>query len=577
LTEGNVPAALIPGWSSQPSLCSGRGRLGSRVCLILLLVGWAIWLRPTDVPAATEILVGTYPNPPLVFRDSDGRYRGIYIDILAHIARQRGWTIRYVYGSWDEGLGRLRRQEMDLLLAIGYTPERAELYDFNRETVLVNSGRVYVSRGGKLGSLWELTGKRLAVVRGDVYYEMFRQFHQMLGIRPEFMEVEGYADALRTLEARRADAALVPRIFGAYEGKQFSVVATDVMFGTVDLRFAGPKGRRPDLLEALDASLQELKADKGSVYYRSQLAWLEGMAALLLPGWLKPEWAIGGVVSIIGLIGGMALILRWQLRIRTAALRESLAVQERIASELQVARDIQRSSMPSRFPEHPDYEIHACLEPARAVGGDFYDCFIATPKCLAFFLGDVSDKGIPAALFMAATKTVLATSARLSANPGEMVASANLHATCNNELSMFATVICGLLELDSGSIRYTNAGHNPPILLRADGRVDLLAAGRYPALGLDEDATYGESPAMLAPGDTLFLYTDGITEAMDPSGRQFLEERLEAELLRLRDLPVVDLIQQTVDCVRAHAADAPQSDDIAILAIRRRPLAGSRA
>ena len=526
---------------------------------------------PVSAQTAGPIRVGTYANEPLVFRDAGGAPQGIYIDLLKEMARKQGWTLRYVEGTWDECLQRLQRGEIDLLVAIGYSEERSRLFDFSREPVVVNWGQVYVAPRSPIRSLLDLTGRTLAVLRGDVYYESLKRTQAILKVFPTFVEVDSYRETLRLVAEGRAEAALVPRIFGAYHERLFAVEKTTIMFSPTELRFAARKGTQGPLLETLDRELRALKADKRSAYYRALNVWIEGVRTLVFPKWLNPFWVVGGAASVGVLIVGMNLLLRRQVRLRTAALKASLAAQEKIASELRIAREIQMSSIPHEYPALPGWDIHGILQPAREVGGDFYDCALLDERRLYVTLGDVSDKGVPAALFMAATKTRLGASVAAAGSPAAVLTRVNRDTVRNNDLCMFVTVWCGILDVGSGRITYANAGHNPPAVRRADVRVEFLDLASAPALGIDEDAAYREGTTTLEPGDVLVMYTDGVTEALDAREELFSEDRLQTELAAsgLRDAR--DLAGRVLARVAAFAGDTPQADDIALLVLRRNP------
>jgi phosphoserine phosphatase RsbU/P len=535
----------------------------------LLVVLLLLPARPVSAQTAGPVRVGTYANEPLVFRDAGGASQGIYIDLLKEIARKQGWTLRYVEGTWDECLQRLERGEIDLLVAIGYSEERTRLFDFSREPVVVNWGQVYVAPRSPIRSLLDLTGRTLAVLRGDVYYESLKRTQDILKVFPTFVEVDSYRETLRLVAEGRAEAALVPRIFGAYHERLFAVEKTTIMFSPTELRFAARKGTQGPLLETLDRELRALKADKRSAYYRALNVWIEGVRTLVFPKWLNPFWVVGGAASVSVLIVGMNLLLRRQVRLRTAALKASLAAQEKIASELRIAREIQMSSIPREYPALPGWDIHGVLQPAREVGGDFYDCALLDERRLYVTLGDVSDKGVPAALFMAATKTRLGASVAAAGSPAAVLTRVNRDTVRNNDRCMFVTVWCGILDVGSGQITYANAGHNPPAVRRADGRVEFLDFASAPALGIDEDAAYREGTTTLEPGDVLVMYTDGVTEALDAREELFSEDRLQTELAASGLCDARDVAGRVLARVAAFAGDTPQADDIALLVLRR--------
>lgn len=543
---------------------------------------WWVWLSgwllagtlvlfafPPPSQAANTIRVGTYPDEPLVFRDGKGIPHGVYIDLLEYVAKEEGWTLQYIEGSWEECLRRLQRAEIDLLLAIGYSVERSRRFDFTTQPVVVNWGQVYVRADSSIMSLLDLTDRTLAVLRGDIYYESLKSTRDILKVYPKFVEVDTYGATLRLLAEGKVDAALVPRLFGATHDRNLPIQKTSIMFSPTELRFAAPRGKQKELLAVLDRHLAELKADKRSAYYRSLNVWIEGVQTLVFPKWLNPLWVIGGVASTGLLVVGMNLLLRRQVRLRTDALRASLAAQERIASDLRIAHDIQMSFVPTRYPEVPGYEIHGTLQPAREVGGDFYDCFSLDGDHLCLVLGDVSGKGVPAALFMAVTKTLLTATALAAHSPAPLLTSVNERVSRNNDTCMFVTVFCGILHIPSGRIVYTNAGHNPPAVVRHAGGVEVLEAARSPALGIDEETRYEVFDVKLDFGDTLFMYTDGVTEAINSQEEMFSERRLRAELSASSVHSAHDLVTRMLENVMAYSGEVPQADDIAMLVLHR--------
>ena len=247
---------------------------------------------------------------------------------------------------------------------------------------------------------------------------------------------------------------------------------------------------------------------------------------------------------------------------------------ERLASlhkELEVASSIQRAIVPSRFPPFPgrtEFAIHASMMPAKAVGGDFFDFFFIGQDRLAFVIGDVSGKGVPSALFMAVCRTLLKATAQAGAPPDACIAQVNRALASEGVASMYVTVFYGVLDTRTGRVEFCNAGHNPPYVMRADGRVEPLAQAGGMVVGLFEDAAYDAGAIALGPGDGIFMYTDGVTEAIDPSGEEFTTVRLVPCLAGCRGQALDEVIRSVGAAVSAFAAEAPQADDITMLALR---------
>jgi len=243
---------------------------------------------------------------------------------------------------------------------------------------------------------------------------------------------------------------------------------------------------------------------------------------------------------------------------------------ERMQQELNVGRDIQMSMLPVDFPPFPErteFSIHALLKPAREVGGDFYDFFFVSDDEICLVLGDVSGKGVPAALFMAVTKTMIKTQAADDSSPASIVTRVNEELSADNPACMFVTLFVAIVNVRSGELRFTNAGHNPPYILRGDGKLDCLDQRHGPIIGAVEGVAFREDQIQIGEQDTLLLFTDGVTEAMDTSDQLYSEDRLE-EFLRKADNTPDQLTGDVLNAVEQFATGAEQADDITLLAFR---------
>ena len=254
-----------------------------------------------------------------------------------------------------------------------------------------------------------------------------------------------------------------------------------------------------------------------------------------------------------------------------AAMADEIRAKQHRRQEMQAAASIQQSILPPPLPHDgagAAVDLHGEMHPAREIGGDFYDYFLLGGTHLALTIADVSGKGIPAALFMAVSRTVL----RSVSGVDDMVArmaEANRLLSAENTASMFVTMFHGVLDLATGLLRYCNAGHNPPYLLRVGGREALQPTGI--AFGLDADMPYRIDETVLQPGDALFMFTDGITECFDRDGEEFGNVRLEEALEAGRGRGAAELVAGVLEATSAFAAGAEQSDDITCLTLRYRP------
>jgi len=258
---------------------------------------------------------------------------------------------------------------------------------------------------------------------------------------------------------------------------------------------------------------------------------------------------------------------------RTEELRLTTAEKERFAGELRIASEIQRSILPRTFPPFPerdDFEIYAETLPAREMGGDFYDFFLIDAERLGFVIADVSGKGVPAAIFMAVTRSLLKATALTAIPPGDCLRHVNDLLCQDNASAMFITVFYGILHTRTGEVVYGSAGHYLPFLLRDVSGIESLRSTGGMALGVLDTARFETRSTLLRKGDTLFLYTDGITEAIDRDERMFAEGRLRAFLDRTNGWSPSAMIQGLVSEVRKFSGDVPQYDDITALALRYR-------
>jgi phosphoserine phosphatase RsbU/P len=277
-------------------------------------------------------------------------------------------------------------------------------------------------------------------------------------------------------------------------------------------------------------------------------------------------------ISLLGnALGRMQLELKDYIR----DLEITTTAKERFESELNIAHDIQQGMIPKIFPPFPnreDIDIYALLEPARQVGGDLYDFFFLDDETLCFAIGDVSDKGVPASLMMAITITLLRANTDMNKEINKIVDSMNGDICRGNENQMFVTFFMGILNMRTGEIKYCNAGHNYPLLLRKDGILETLEETHGIPLGIDKGQVYKAGEAKLERGDNLILFTDGINEATSIDGDFYGDDRLE-ELIRSRckGLTTRQITEEIMEDVTGFTKTPEQSDDITLMVISYYP------
>ncbi len=250
------------------------------------------------------------------------------------------------------------------------------------------------------------------------------------------------------------------------------------------------------------------------------------------------------------------------------------ATRQRFEQELEVAKLIQQNFLPKQLPELEDWQVAAYYRPAREVGGDFYDVIPLSEGRLGFVIGDVTDKGVPAALVMAATRSVLRASAQRIVNPGEVLQRVNEHLCPDMPEKMFVTCLYGVLDPNTGHFRFANAGHDLPYVKTAGGSVELRARGM--PLGLMSGMHYEEKEMVLAPGDSLLLHSDGVVEAHDASRQMFGFPRLKEAVANYPGGQ--ELIDRVLADLRSHTGDdAEQEDDITMVTLTRSPVCSNGA
>ena len=252
-------------------------------------------------------------------------------------------------------------------------------------------------------------------------------------------------------------------------------------------------------------------------------------------------------------------------------LKKTTSTKERMESELNIGREIQMSMIPLIFPPFPDnseFSVYATLQPAREVGGDFYDFFFIDENRFCFCVGDVSGKGVPAALFMAVTKTLIKSRAVDDISTASIITHVNDELSRDNKAFMFVTIFICILDIRTGEFVYSNAGHNPPYIKRKNGSILKVGQKHGPVVGAMKGLVYKEDKIRLSRKDMLLLYTDGITEAKNSTNNLFSEKRLAELLLSSEYDSAEDIVQSTVSEVKLFEDGADQADDITVLAVQ---------
>lgn len=553
--------------TSQPTTPLAKEVILIRYTLFILTF-FFVFLNSSG-QAAEPLIVAYSENPPLVFTGKNGKPSGLYIDIIQYIGKKEGWQFQFRSDQWNKNLKNLEEDKIDLLLDIGFSEARNRIFRFNRETMLEDWAQIYLLPDSSIESMLDLDEKKIGMVKNDIHSIAFTQVASSVGIQPVTLETDSYRENELLLDAGKVDAIILPRIYGQSSGDDTRLRKSPLMFNPIELRFAAPRSADTALLSRIDHHLKALKGNPSSLYYRSLDRWVEGIQKIVLPQWLNPTWVLAGITGLIAIISSFILLLKRQVRIQALALEKSIAARERQESELQVARSIQQGLLPAGPLDLQGYQIRALLQPAKAVGGDFYDYFTLSDNKLCFFIADVADKGIPAALFMAATKSVLSLRTKDLREIRKILTAVNQEVINNNDSCMFVTLFCGILDLQTNTMEYSLAGHDPPMLLRKNNTLERLEEAHCPALGLDDESDYTSATTTLSPGDALLLFTDGVTEAMNNAGELFGEKRLQETLARCLGKPAEELLACVEKELETFTGSQPQHDDITMLCLIR--------
>ena len=290
-------------------------RILLQACLIGLLSAALAHAAPARVP----VRVGVFENAPIVTLPAGAPPAGIAIDVIRWVAERENWQVRYVPDSFDRLVERLERGEIDLMVGIAYSDERAARFQFTRQNLIGNWGMVYRHADSQINALPDLKGKRVALMRSSTHSQALLELATRFDAAFTPVYVDGYPEVLQAIADQRADAGAVNRVFAALHAQGPALVVTGIVFNPVFVHYAAPKHADPAVLNTLDRHLAALKADPESVYYQSLQNWLEAVPAQN-PHWLP--WAAAGAAGLLLLVVALAGILRHQVRRQTGELQQ---------------------------------------------------------------------------------------------------------------------------------------------------------------------------------------------------------------------------------------------------------------
>lgn len=266
------------------------------------------------------VTVGVYENAPKVFTSKSGQPEGIFIDIIADIAKKKGWKLRYVSGTWAEGLDRLAKGEIDLMPDMAFTVDREKMFSFHKAPVLSSWSQVYARKGSGIQSILDLSGKRIAVLKDSFQQEVFIRLTKSFKVNITLIPAPDFKTVFEMVARDKADAAITNRLYGVMHAKKIGLESTAIIFDPRDFFFAATRGDPKHLLESIDIHLAALKKNPQSVYYQSLRKWTSENVKLNMPEWLPILAIIVGVILLASLLG--SVVLKYQVNVRTRELKQ---------------------------------------------------------------------------------------------------------------------------------------------------------------------------------------------------------------------------------------------------------------
>ena len=285
------------------------------------------------------VKVGVFPHAPALFMGEDGQAKGFYADMLKEIAAKEDWDLRFVPGTWQEGLDRVRSGEVDVITSVALTPERAVFLDYGKEPSFTVWSILYADPDADIHTILDVKNRRVALMRGDMNGMHFRELCDKFNIEVTFQEVGSFVDVMRAVEAKQADAGVATNIFGYAQESKFRVERTPVVFSPFDTFFASAKHRNADVLKALDTYLQAGKRNPESGYHQAINRWLDSQVKAGLPPWVLPT-AVGTLAALVLAIL-LALAFRRQVDRATAKIQElNVGLQRELAEKQRLEAQI---------------------------------------------------------------------------------------------------------------------------------------------------------------------------------------------------------------------------------------------
>lgn len=311
-------------------------RRASGLCIIIIALA-VFFSAGVSAAYARTVRVGLYENEPKIFTNDEGKPSGIFVDLLNAIAKEQGWELKYVHGTWDECLANLETGKIDLMPDVAYSAKRDIEFDFHKTPVVQSWSYVYAGPDVKVERLSDLRGKSVAVLEGSIQQTEFQRMVDGFGYDVDLVPVKSLAEGFELASQGKADAAIANYLNGDYFYRQYGLTKTPVVFNAVPLYYATAEGKNHDLLNKIDLHLNYWISEPGSIYYTTLARYTGAVPAELLPPYAL--WIIAGIGVLLVLSAGMILLLRWRVEVQTKNLRDATEAAETAKETLRLALD----------------------------------------------------------------------------------------------------------------------------------------------------------------------------------------------------------------------------------------------
>lgn len=536
--------------------------------------------------AERNVKCGLAYIPPLMYRDAEGRPTGLCVDLMKHFAEQYHWKLTFVDGTWNECVHWLKDGNIDILPSAIRIPSREPHYDFSKESIVKIWNVLIIPSDSKIKNVMQLSGQRIAILAGDVNVNNFTKLTDSYSIKWTQVPVESYAE-VKTLVANRTVAGGLLNRFSAWTIHDPKIKQTDITSIPVDTYFMTAKGENSDLLADIYQSMSAMKNDHQSYYYRLIDSYMDDT---IKPHFEPPfiERYKGPIIWTLGIASGfLVVIMIFLVALKAEVNRQShLLMQSEDAlklaheKEMLIGSKIQKTILMNLPPAGMEgVEMAQLLIAAKHVGGDFTDYYMHDRHIIDVVIADVMGKGVPGALLGAAVKHALYKAVHQSPVLKAHIPSVedivnHMNRNIVHELislEQFVTLLYLRINTDTMKMDMVDCGHSLALWYQADhDKLHKLHSNNMP-IGFTDREKFIQSTYSIAPGDLIVLYTDGIPDARNATGKIYGQPRFEHIFMDYRKESPEMILQALQNDLRAFQGNHPQQDDFSCIVIKILP------